>query len=99
MPNVVAYYMSVGCNHCEQPICVEVIALNSPRRVPTPPEDPLRTIPFGDRSRLTVCVTRVRDGRQWRRASGRAELLVDGHLLGVRASDRLQILGFFSTHQ
>lgn len=78
-----------------QPVCVELVALDSPRRVPAPSEDPLRTIPLGDRSRLTVCVTRVRDGRHWRSATGRAELLVDGHLLGVKPGDRVQVFGLF----
>lgn len=78
-----------------QPVCVEVIALNSPRRVAAPPEDPLRTIPLGDRSRLNVRVARVRDGRQWRCASGRTELLVDGHLLGVKSGDRIRVFGLF----
>ena len=80
----------------QRPICVEVIALQSPRRLPAPREEPLRTIPLGDRSRVTVSVIRVRDGRQWRPASGRAELLVDGHLLGVKAGDRVRVFGLFN---
>ena len=74
-----------------QPICVEAIALGRPRRSPAPPFDPLCAIPRGDRSRLVVQLTALRDGETWRPASGRARLIVDGHLLGVHAGDRLQI--------
>jgi predicted membrane metal-binding protein len=38
-----------------------------------------------------VSAIAVRDGDQWRTASGRATLLVDGHLLGIRAGDRLRV--------
>ncbi len=74
-----------------QPVCVKAIALVRPRRSPAPPFDPLCAIPRGDRSRLVVQLTALRDGETWRPASGRARLIVDGHLLGVCAGDRLQI--------
>lgn len=77
-----------------RPICVRAVALNSPRRVDAPPENPLRTRPTGERSRLLVRVTQVRQGRLWQAASGTGELCVDGHLLGIRAGDRLQAFAF-----
>ena len=78
-----------------RPICLEAVALSSPRRVAAPPDNPLRTRPVGERSRLLVRVVRARDGQAWRAASGTAELLVDGHLLGIRAGDRLQVFAVF----
>ncbi len=74
-----------------RPVCVEAVAVEQPRRVPAPPHDPLRAIPRGDSSRLQVQVVRVRDGRRWRTAAGRSRLFVDGHLVGVRAGDRLRV--------
>lgn len=79
-----------------RPLCLQAVALTSPRRVAAPPENPLRTRPMGERSRLLVEVQAVRDGTTWRAASGRAELYVDGHVLGVRAGDRLQVFALFS---
>ncbi len=73
------------------PVCVEVIACAAPRRMPAPPYDPMRIIPTGDRSRLEVRVIAVRDAEAWLPASGRTSLMVDGHLLGVRAGDRLRV--------
>ncbi len=61
--------------------------------MPAPPRDPLRTLPVGDRSRVELNVTRIRDGKNWRPASGLATLIVEGHLLGVGAGDRLQVFG------
>ena len=69
--------------------------LDSPRRVAAPPDNPLRTRPAGERSRLLVSVMQVRNGQAWRPASGTAELYVDGHVLGVRAGDRLQLFALF----
>ncbi len=76
-----------------EPVCLEAVALGAPRRMPAPPNDPLRTLPVGDRSRVELSVTRIRDGKNWRPASGLATLIVEGHLLGVGAGDRLQIFG------
>jgi len=78
-----------------RPICLQAIALNSPRRVAAPPDNPLRTRPAGERSRLLVRVVRARQGQAWQAASGTAELTVDGHLLGVRAGDGLQVWALF----
>lgn len=77
-----------------RPVCVRAVALNSPRRVDAPPDNPLRTRPTGERSRLLVRVTQVRHGRRWQTASGTGELCVDGHLLGIRAGDQLQVFAF-----
>jgi len=78
------------------PACVEAIALSAPRRVPAPPFDPLRAIPAGDRSRLLVRVYGVRDAARWLDASGQATVMIEGHLLGIRAGDRLRIFAQLS---
>ena len=75
------------------PICLEAVALAAPRQQPKPPYDPLRAMATPDRSRLTIHVRAIRDGADWRDADGRATLLVDGHLLGIHAGDRLRIVG------
>jgi competence protein ComEC len=75
-----------------RPACVEAIAITSPRWVPAPPPDPLRTIPVGERSELLVWLTAVRDGERFRPASGWATLEVGGMLDVVRAGDRLRIM-------
>ncbi|MCH5376041.1 MAG: ComEC family competence protein, partial [Planctomycetes bacterium] len=74
-----------------RPVCVEAIALTGPRRIPPPPPDPFCSLPMGERSRVTVRVTRIRDGQRWRPASGRAALLVDGKLGDFSAGDQLRI--------
>lgn len=75
-----------------RPLACEAIALTSPRWSPAPPLSALRTIPKGDQTELLVWVTRVRAGANWEPASGYARLDVDGHLLGVRAGDRLRLM-------
>jgi competence protein ComEC len=75
-----------------RPMCVEGTAMTSPRWVPAPPPTPLRTIPQGEQSELLVWITAVRDGRDFRPASGWATLEVEGRLSDVRAGDRLRIM-------
>jgi len=75
----------------QEPACVEAMALDTARRLPAPRPDPMRAIPAGDRTMLELAVLAVRDGADWQPASGRARLLVDGHLLGVHAGDRIRV--------
>lgn len=75
-----------------RPLACEAVALTSPRWSPAPPLSPLRTIPKGDETELLVSLTSIRDGATWRPASGYAMLDVDGHLVGVRAGDRVRLL-------
>jgi competence protein ComEC len=75
-----------------RPLACEAIALTSPRWSPAPPLHAMRTVPKGDETELMVWVTRVRDGGTWRPATGYARVDVDGHLLGVRAGDRIRLL-------
>jgi len=75
-----------------RPICVEAIAITSPRWVPAPTPTPLRTIPLGEQSELLVWLTAVRDGCTMRPASGWASLDVGGPLDSVRAGDRIRIM-------
>lgn len=80
------------CVHEEpQPMALAGVAGESPRFIPEPPFDPMRAIPASERSRLSFWVTSVREGRQWRPASGWLRLDVDGQLEGVRAGDQLQV--------
>ncbi|NQT15730.1 MAG: ComEC/Rec2 family competence protein [Planctomycetes bacterium] len=79
-----------------QPACVEVVATKGARRLPAPDYSPMRIIPPLDRTRVEVRVVGIRDRAVWRPASGRARLTVDGHLLGVRAGDRLRVFAALS---
>jgi competence protein ComEC len=79
-----------------QPLCVEGIALSSPRHVPAPPPSALRAIPKGEESELVLAVTAVRNGQSWQPASGRALLEVEGQLRGINAGDRLRIMSLAS---
>ncbi len=79
-----------------QPICVEAVALESPGIRAAPEYTPFRAIPAGQSSRLEVRLVGLRDGTSWRAASGLCQLSIDGHLLGVRAGDRLRLYGQLS---
>lgn len=85
-----------GATLHRHPVCVEAIALTGPRLVRAPPVEPMRAIPQGDQTRLTVRIVRGRHLDAWRPASGTTSLLIEGHLLGVRAGDRLKIFGRFA---
>ncbi len=78
------------------PTCLAAVARESPERLPASPPTPLRAIPSGERSRLLVDVLAVRDGIAWRPADGDCEIVTEGHLLGVRAGDRVKVFGQLS---
>lgn len=83
-----------------EPVCVEAIATETARRIPAPPETPLRAISSGPRTRVTMDVVRIRDGQAWRSVTGLALVTIDGSietpLAGVRAGDRLRVVGQLS---
>ncbi len=79
-----------------RPVCVEAVAVTGPRLIPAPPLNPMRIIPKGDESRLTVRIVRVRNAASWQPASGRATVTVEGQLLGVNPGDRLRIFAQMS---
>lgn len=78
------------------PSCMLAIARESPERLPASPPTPLRAIPSGERSRLSVEVLAVRDGTRWLSAGGQCEVITEGHLLGVHAGDHVQVFGQLS---
>jgi competence protein ComEC len=76
-----------------EPVALEAIATNGPRRIPATPFDPLATLATPERTRLELRALAIRDRDVWRPASGQAQLVVDGQLLGVRPGDHVQIFG------
>jgi len=78
------------------PCAVEAVVLASPERVASPPASAYRAIPQGEKSQLSLQLVRVRNGKHWRPASGACELIVDGHLQGVGARDRIRLFGQWS---
>jgi competence protein ComEC len=81
------------------PVCVEAVALEQPRWRPAPARSSLASMQRGDQTNLDVRIVRCRQGGRWRLASGKAGLVVAGHLLDVRAGDRLRILGLLQRPQ
>jgi competence protein ComEC len=79
-----------------QPICCEAVAVSAPQQVPPPPSSPLRSIPPSPQNRLLVEIVALRDGADWRSASGTARVSVESEHLDIHASDRLRILGHLS---
>ncbi len=74
-----------------RPLVLEGVAVTSPRWVPAPPLTAMRIIPKGDETELSLRVTAIRHGQTWQPASGNATVDIDGHLLGVRAGDKLRL--------
>ncbi len=74
----------------QQPVCIEAVALQTPRVVPQAEFNPLRAPRPGDEVRLDVELRAIRDGDQWRTASGRAALIVEGLVPDLAAGDRFQ---------
>ena len=80
-----------------KPVCLRAAVTGGPRRLPAPQYDPMQIIPRIDRTRLELQITDMRDGSQagvntWHPAAGRATLFVDGHVTGIHAGDRIEVL-------
>ena len=74
----------------QQPVCIEAVALQTPRIIPQPEFNPLRSPRSGDEVRFDVDLRAIRDGDRWRTASGRAALVVEGLVPDLAAGDRFQ---------
>lgn len=74
------------------PVCLEAVVRGPPRHVPAPPHDVYAPYARSEQTRLQLDVLQVRDARQWRAASGRVDLTVDGVVKEVRSGDRLWIV-------
>ncbi|MCE9543984.1 MAG: ComEC/Rec2 family competence protein [Planctomycetia bacterium] len=75
------------------PVCLSGRVLAVPSQLPAPPFDPMRSGSGGDQTRVRLEVDGIRDRAAWRAASGRVDVWVSGHLLGLRAGDRVQVFG------
>ena len=80
-----------------EPVCLDVVALAAPRRLPATSTGAFSGGPQGLLSRVDVRATRLRDGERWVPCSGAASLMVQGDLLEVGASDRLRVFGRLSS--
>lgn len=85
--------VSLAADSAPAPACLRAVALGAPRRVPSEGYNPMQAVQRGDRSRLDVEVTALRDGENWRSAAGRCTLLVDGHLPPIGRGDELLAFG------
>ena len=74
----------------QQPVCIEAVALQTPRIIPQPEVNPLRSPRSGDEIRFEVELRAIRDGDQWRTASGRAAMVVEGLVPDLAAGDRFR---------
>ena len=74
------------------PVAIAGTVVESPRALPSA-GDPRRAAAIGPSSECVVAVERIRDGSRWRRASGRAALVIDGPPPDLLPGDRVQVLG------
>jgi competence protein ComEC len=58
-----------------------------------PPPDALHTLPQGDVTVAVLGVTQARHGDDWRPASGRARLVVEGRLHALHVGDEVDVIG------
>ena len=81
-----------------QPVAIEGVVVESPRRLTVPLVDPLRSSASQaamqrPSSECVVAVRAVRRGSRWRPAAGRAALIVDGEPPELTAGCRVRVLG------
>ena len=81
-----------------QPVAIEGIVVETPRRLSAPQLDPLRSEAAQaamqrPSSECVVAVRAVRRGASWRPASGRAAVIVDGEPPDLTTGCRVRVLG------
>lgn len=74
-----------------QPVVVEAIALSSCSYSAAPPVDPLRTIPKQDETHLRLRVISIRDGAEFKPATGKCTITVGGELSDIYYGDRVRV--------
>jgi len=74
----------------QQPVCIEAVALQTPRGIPQPEFNPLQLRRSGNEVRFEVELRAIRDGDHWRTASGCANIAVDDLVPGLAAGDRFR---------
>ena len=74
-----------------EPTCVEAVLADRIKVSPPADSSPLRAMPAQTMSEATVRVVAIRDGDQWRPASGWSRLRVAGQWRGAAQGDRLQL--------
>lgn len=75
------------------PLGIEAVVLENPRWRPAPAPSTFTVQEQGDKTQFDARVVQVRHGDQWLPVSGRTAVIVEGHLMLVRAGDRLRIFG------
>ncbi len=81
----------------QEPVCFEAVALQTPRPAigTTAPQtnNPLHIAWLDDEVRLTVELQAIRDGEEWRSASGCAVVAIEGPVPDLLADDRFRAFG------
>lgn len=75
------------------PVAVRGTIVESFRLLPAPMQDPHRAAAIGPSSECLVAVEAVRVGSRWKRASGHAAVIVDGHPPDLVVGTRVRVLG------
>jgi len=81
------------CGPEARPIAFEAVALGPLRRIRDPDPSPLTSLPPLSRFRVIIGVKAVRDGTDWKRAAGRATLIIAEGSATLQAGDRLRAFG------
>lgn len=85
--------LALGALEEGSPVCFRAEVCRNPRLLPAEPPTPWQGFAAPDRTQLLVRATSVRDGACWRLASGRVQVIVDGHLTGIEAGDSIELFG------
>jgi competence protein ComEC len=75
------------------PCCVDVAVISEPRWSVVSHQDQIDEMEDSVRTRLTVRVLRIRDGKHWKAATGRTDLVIHAATSHVRSGDRVRVFG------